>query len=272
MERQQIEWNIEKINRLWDYKGTKSTEEENYFGYQVGRAVVKFCEYVTPKNLKECKVLDYGCGKGHIIECFLRKGIQISGVDMSEEEVRIVNEKYKENPNFGGVRLFDGEKLPFPDDEFDFITCTECIEHVLDMHVTTLLTELHRVLKKDGVILVTTPNEEDMLKSEVCCPNCNIVYHPQGHVRSFSSSSLKNLMEKYNYSTVLCGGTDFNHIQRMITPPKLLDMTLRQIVKRIERAIDGAVHAKGRGTMNDVLFKRYMHLNRKPHLVYVGKK
>lgn len=272
IERQQIEWDIEKVNRLWDYKGTLNTEEEYYFGYQVGGAVVKFCEYISPKSLKQCNVLDYGCGKGHIIGYFLRKGIQISGVDMSEEEVKIVDKKYKKNSNFKGVKLFDGEKLPFSDNEFDLITCTECIEHVLDMHMSTFLSELYRVQKKDGVILITTPNEENIQKSQICCPNCNTVYHPQGHVRSFSSYTLTDLMEKYRYKTVLCGGTDFNHIQRMITKPNLLDMSIRQIIKRAERAVDGFVHVKGRGTMDDVLFQRYMHLNRQPHLVYVGKK
>ena len=272
MEQKLIEWDVEKVNRLWDYKGAQSTEEENYFGYQVGGAVVHFCEYIAPKKLKQCKVLDYGCGKGHLIECFLKEGIQIYGVDMSEEEVRIVNKKNRKNPKFKGVKLFDGKKLPFSDNMFDLITCTECIEHVLDIHMETLLLELYRVLKKGGVILITTPNEENMEKSQICCPNCNTVYHPQGHVRSFSTSTLKNLMEKYRYKTILCGGTDFSHIQRMITKPQLLDMTIRQIIKRAERAIDGFVHVKGRGTMRDVYFQRYMHLNRTPHLVYIGKK
>lgn len=51
--------------------------------------------------------------------------------------------------------IYDGKNLPFEDNKFDTIICTEVFEHIEDLSFT--LKELKRVLKPEGKILITTP-------------------------------------------------------------------------------------------------------------------
>jgi 2-polyprenyl-3-methyl-5-hydroxy-6-metoxy-1,4-benzoquinol methylase len=48
------------------------------------------------------------------------------------------------------------ERLPFPDGSFDYLICMEGIEHVMDRH--RVLAEFRRVLKRNGTLLISTPN------------------------------------------------------------------------------------------------------------------
>lgn len=219
MKEKRIIWDAEKSNRLYDYKARNPGRVEGYFGFQVGEAIVRFCEYFVV-DLSSCNVLDYGCGMGHIIGCFLAKGVNVTGVDMSPKEVEYVNKHFGDNENFHGAKKYDGGKLPFGDNSFDLITCTECIEHVLDLHMDNMLFELKRILKPNGIILLTTPNEERISESEVYCPECNTVFHRHGHVRTFSISSLKAIMEEHGYKTIACDSTDFSYIQSYLHCPK----------------------------------------------------
>jgi len=55
-----------------------------------------------------------------------------------------------------GIRFANVEDLPFPDSSFDVVLCRELIEHVQDE--AQAFKEMHRVLKTDGLLLITTPN------------------------------------------------------------------------------------------------------------------
>ncbi|WP_158588901.1 class I SAM-dependent methyltransferase [Butyrivibrio sp. XB500-5] len=270
MERHHIVWNSENVNRLWDYTASCNVKEDSYFGYQVGEAIVHFCTFFV-EDINKCNVLDYGSGMGHIIGKFLDKKVHVTGVDMSGEEVDRVNKKYADNKFFHGVKLFDGGRLPFNDNEFDLITCTEVIEHVLDEHIDNLLNELYRVMKPGGIVLFTTPNNENIEESERCCPECNTIFHVHGHVRSFSKETIEKMLEEHNYATILCDATDYEYIQRYLHCPSLLDLSIRQMIRRLKRSLID-IQDIGKKNINSHLFSVYVGLKRKPHLFYVGTK
>jgi glycosyltransferase involved in cell wall biosynthesis len=73
-------------------------------------------------------------------------------------EVLIENAKYGEQLTLA-FRQFNVERQPFPypDEQFDGILFCEILEHLMQDPVAALL-ECHRVLKRDGWLLVTTPN------------------------------------------------------------------------------------------------------------------
>ncbi|MEP6937333.1 MAG: class I SAM-dependent methyltransferase [Chthoniobacterales bacterium] len=54
------------------------------------------------------------------------------------------------------VADLDIERLPYPDAQFDLVTCTEVIEHL--EHYRQTIREIHRVLRPGGVFVVSTPN------------------------------------------------------------------------------------------------------------------
>ena len=82
---------------------------------------------------------------------------------------------------------YDGHKLPFTDNEFDSILCTEVLEHVNDVEES--LDELYRVLKPGGKLLVTTPF--------IC------VEHENPHdYRRFTMNGLKQIIKKKGFEIV----------------------------------------------------------------------
>jgi len=99
------------------------------------------------------RYLDYGCGRGELIEAVSASATEAHGVDVDHAKIA---EASKRNPaaSFSVVGL-DG-RTDFPDDHFDTISIVEVIEHVPDERAT--LTELHRMLKPGGRLLLTTPH------------------------------------------------------------------------------------------------------------------
>lgn len=100
------------------------------------------------------KILDVGCGAGNLLEKM--KGFDVTGVDISQtllEQARVRTRGQE------GARVLFGnaEALPFPDSAFDRAVCSEILEHVLNPEA--VLTELRRVVKPGGRIVLTVPNE-----------------------------------------------------------------------------------------------------------------
>jgi methionine biosynthesis protein MetW len=99
-------------------------------------------------------LLDIGCGNGGIT-AVLREAMRSKeayGVEVSPEGVSLANQK--------GIKAYETDvsnsKLPFKDGFFDVVFCGEVIEHLFDPDF--LLKELQRVLKSEGILILTTPN------------------------------------------------------------------------------------------------------------------
>ena len=83
----------------------------------------------------------------------------------------------------------DGTRLPFADDTFDRIICSEVMEHIPDDAAAA--SELARVLKPGGTIAVTVPT---WLPEQVCWALSDEYHAPfveGGHVRIFTEASLR---------------------------------------------------------------------------------
>jgi ubiquinone/menaquinone biosynthesis C-methylase UbiE len=103
-------------------------------------------------SLKPGKLLDIGCLDGDWASQWLKKGWECYGVD--------INEKFIKNNILKGIIAkkcdLSKEKLPWDDNSFDLIVAGEIIEHLID--TDSFLLDLNRCLKKDGYLLITTPN------------------------------------------------------------------------------------------------------------------
>jgi len=107
-------------------------------------------QFVAAKN-----VLDVASGSGYGARYLSNKGAaKVVGVDNSREAVKYSQEKYQTS----GIEfiLADAAKLPFEDDIFDIVVSFETIEHLDDQE--KFLREIKRVLKKDGLLIISTPN------------------------------------------------------------------------------------------------------------------
>lgn len=99
--------------------------------------------------MSECsKILDVGCGTGRFVS---NSPSRIKGVDHNKESVEECIKK-----GYDVVRA-DVIKLPFEDSLFDGVHCSHVIEHLQPNEAYKLLSELVRVLKKNGILVIRTP-------------------------------------------------------------------------------------------------------------------
>src|SRR5829696_5811639 len=67
------------------------------------------------------KVLDVGCGAGTDLARFAREGAIVTGVDLSPSAIALARQNFAHQGLSGDLREADGERLPFADNEFDFV-------------------------------------------------------------------------------------------------------------------------------------------------------
>lgn len=98
------------------------------------------------------KVLEVGCGAGHLTRRLALRGVDVIGIDANPEASDIA----------GGdrVRTMRAEDLEFEDDSFDAIVSVHAIEHIPALEVA--LTEMARVLRRGGRGLFVYPAEPIM--------------------------------------------------------------------------------------------------------------
>ena len=172
---------------------------------------------------KDTKVLDIGCGEGRLLLLLNTLGLKTHGVDAyvfdgnnTEDKPRgpLIRNYFEEKNVL--VRKMDvlKEKIPYPEDYFDLVICSEVIEHFHNSP-KPCIQEMRRVLKGSGYVLLTTPNYASLknrikailghsnhckLKKyydhEVSIPPNNEFI---GHIREFTLKEMKNMFiwEKY---------------------------------------------------------------------------
>lgn len=110
---------------------------------------------------KQEKVLDIGCGVGTFSFYCAQRQAQSTGLDYSRESVvtaRQLVEKFGVARNTEFICCDACAKLPFADAIFDKIIAADFVEHIDDAQKQNLLSEMHRVLKPEGRLIIVTPN------------------------------------------------------------------------------------------------------------------
>jgi ubiquinone/menaquinone biosynthesis C-methylase UbiE len=129
-------------------------------------------------DLQGKKVLDLGCGTGRLISEMLIDGGEVTGVDVSDEMLKIAREKF---PNVEFVQGISSD-LPFENDTFDVVVAAFLIVHVRDLRTT--FREIHRVLKEGGRLILTNINQRKSPKLKMDGKEIVIKshYHMPDHV------------------------------------------------------------------------------------------
>ena len=96
------------------------------------------------------RILELGCG----ISPMLEPNARTVQTDISLNALKHLVSQSRERHVYRSVNC-DGVRLPFLSESFDFIVCSEVIEHVQEDE--KLLIEIIRILKKEGKLLLTCP-------------------------------------------------------------------------------------------------------------------
>jgi ubiquinone/menaquinone biosynthesis C-methylase UbiE len=103
------------------------------------------------------RVLDYGCGRGQIVELLRQRQIAASGCDVFYEDGEALPFVRADFLETGVIRKMNADRIPFEDASFDFVINNQVMEHVENMDL--VLAEIQRVLKPGGTVLSLFPDK-----------------------------------------------------------------------------------------------------------------
>ncbi len=140
------------------------------------------------KNIRqEDKVLEIGCGSGNILKFINSKNIY--GLDISPKMIEFC----KKTMPTGDFTIGDAENLPYKDDFFDKVIISEVLYYLPDLEKA--IKEANRVLKKDGLLLITSLNKKyNFVKTLVNVLKIGV--HDNVSMPYLSLKKLKNIIEK----------------------------------------------------------------------------
>lgn len=163
---------------------------------KIGERVEVASRFIT----KADKLLDVGCSEG-IIQYFIGDKVKnLYGIDNSKSELRRAEAR-----GFITKQVdFDSEKFPFMDSFFDVVTCLDVIEHVKNPKF--LLREIHRVLRPDGKLIISTPNIRFsdhlfklIFKGRFPKTSEDPNLYDGGHIHFFTFSDLRSLLTESRF-------------------------------------------------------------------------
>ena len=111
---------------------------------------------------KAGKILDVGCGNGRNLLYFAKKGFEVYGIDFSKEMIKQAKEMFNKNKiklKSNQLIVADMRKIPFEDENFDYIICVASLHHIPKKDHGTAIAEIKRVLKKNGECIISVWNK-----------------------------------------------------------------------------------------------------------------
>lgn len=180
--------------------------EEKHWWHKAKR---ELCKKIVAKYFKGGKIVDIGCGTGKNVEAFSKFG-EIWGIDNSDEALKYCRD-YRKLKN---VKKGEAEKTGLRTSSFDLVTLLDVLEHTDD---TKTLKEIHRILKKDGLLLITVPAYQWIWSQ------WDVVLH---HRRRYTKSKLEDLLKKNGFEIVYG-----SYFQSFLVLPVYIVRKLKSLIK-----------------------------------------
>ncbi len=148
---------------------------------------------------KEAKILDIGCGEGrHIIRAAQESDTICTGADFGFDNCITTKEKLQFHDDINdlsckdwNLSCMDVTSLPFKDNSFDAVICSEVLEHIPDD--STAFSELIRIVKPGKTLAVSVPR---FLPEKICWLLSDEYFNANmGHVRIYKKQNLIKRIE-----------------------------------------------------------------------------
>ena len=132
------------------------------------------------------RVLDLACGEGYGANILAREAEYVAGVEIDKPTIQHARSRYITD----NLEFIEGSILDVPiegEEMFDVVVCFEAIEHIAEHD--KLLSEAKRLLKDDGLFIVSTPNKTVYTDEHD--------YHNPFHIKELYFDEFESLLRQY---------------------------------------------------------------------------
>ncbi len=163
-----------------DYKDFAAGQNNNHFWFKAKKELIDLLMEKTNPGKKELRILSIGVGTGDDLDILSKYGSNYI-TDVDEISLSVIDPSlYTEK------KVVSACDLPYADNFFDVVISCDVFEHI-DDHIKAA-SEVHRVLKTDGVLIFTVPAFQALFSSHDVALQ---------HFRRYSKSGIKSLLSNF---------------------------------------------------------------------------
>lgn len=175
----------------------RSGDFSNIFHSHIYQAAL---EISNPKPTDH--ILDIGCGRGELSFMLAKQGIPVAGIDYSSDSIALCNElrsclpdTHKKLVSFRKMNILDDD-LDLEDEAFDVIFFTDVIEHLTASEGKKALTNMHRLLRPGGRVVIHTNN---LYFEKLAYRAVAFYYHGLKVFSAFGTKSIEESQSPYEH-------------------------------------------------------------------------
>ncbi len=196
-----------ELQKVYSLDGGYSHSSKGFDANAVSKEYEKRIDFFVKHGAK--RVLDVGCASGALVHSVKRRGLDAVGIDLDKDSIK-----------FGkglGLDLRYGvlENMKFKNGKFDAVNLGDIVEHVKDPE--GFLRECLRVLRKGGVLVISTPNTNSLFPKMTrwAYEKVGLMWShptPPYHLFDFSDENLERVLERNGVEVL---GIDYSRIPFM---------------------------------------------------------
>lgn len=190
-------------------------KEDTYWWFVARRSMVLSLLHTYVK--RGTPLLDAGCGTGLLTKT-IEHLYKVTATDFSETSLKLMR---KRHPKARIIQTNLEKKLPFQSQEFTGVTLLDVLEHIDDEKA---LTQLHRVMKQNGILLITVPAYPWLFSY------WDILHQ---HKRRYTKEQLTEILQRKGFSIV-----HVSYFNTTLFPFILLVRMLKSIFQRHNESSD----------------------------------
>jgi methionine biosynthesis protein metW len=133
------------------FRGHRSEIKKRLLAYEPFLQILK-------QNYENPAAADLGCGRGEWLEILKQNGFTARGCDLSEEMIKECEKNALEAKNQGAIEFLS----ELEDSSLALVSAFQLVEHLEFSELCELIKQAHRVLKDGGILLLETPNPENL--------------------------------------------------------------------------------------------------------------
>jgi SAM-dependent methyltransferase len=142
------------------------------------------------------RVLEVGCGAGTDLVRFAKGGAIVTGVDLSPSAIALARQNFAQQGLEADLREADGERLPFPDNTFDFVYAHGVVQYTA--HDQRLVDECRRVLKPGETAVFQVYNRVSWLNALSKLMKVPLEHEDAPVLRKYSAAELRALLQGFS--------------------------------------------------------------------------